>query len=189
MQIPGLRGPAVQAGVSLVEAMVVITLLAVLIQVAVPWAAQATDGLRSSLHANEFLGSLHMARSEAIKRGQRVVVCKAAPSQGCSSAGDWSQGWIVFVDADNNAHFDSAKEPLLQRVAPLSGGFRLQGNTHVANYVSYTPLGRNRQVNGALQNGTVTLCKPGAEAAPVRLLRINNAGRVRAERDAPGGCS
>jgi len=42
--------------------------------------------------------------------------------------------------------------------------------------VSYTPLGRARMLNGALQMGTFTLCRSGQNALEIVLA---NSGRVR----------
>jgi type IV fimbrial biogenesis protein FimT len=71
---------------------------------------QATEALQSTLH---------LARSEAIKRGGRVVVQKIPNNtNGCTSATGtraWDCGWIVCHDTDNSGTCTST-EPVLQRI-------------------------------------------------------------------------
>jgi type IV fimbrial biogenesis protein FimT len=54
-------------------------------------------------------------------------------------------------------------------------------NRPVADYVSFTPLAQARLVNGGLQMGTLTVCRPGHAAIRVVLA---NSGRVRLESSA-----
>jgi type IV fimbrial biogenesis protein FimT len=68
---------------------------------------------------------------------------------------------------------------LIRVSAPSRAGFSVRGNRPLKDYVSYTPLGQTRMVNGALQMGTFTVCRPGRTAVEVVLA---NGGRVRVVR-------
>ncbi len=125
------------SGFSLIELMVTVAVVAILAALAAPSFRAQTDSARLTAHASSLLSSLLLARTEAIKRNGRVVLCKSADGATCSSSGDWQQGWIVFVDANNNAQRADATEPLLQQVAPLSGDFKLSGDVNLVDYVSY----------------------------------------------------
>ena len=93
----------VSGGFSLVELMVVITIVAVLLALGVPSYRYVTNSNRVSSEVNALLGDLQFARSEAIKEGATVTVCPtanfdfaAAPicNAGAGST-EWDKGWIV----------------------------------------------------------------------------------------------
>ena len=173
-------------GASLVELLLVTTIVGVLIGLALPSLGAMLQAQKSITVANRFLGSLHFARSEAIKRNARVVVCKSADGLLCSSVGAWDQGWLVFHDRDNNAQ-RSLDEDLVQTHLGSADGLRLSGNGPVANYVSYAANGRARTIQGAFQAGTVTLC-PTMAGGAVRRIIIGAPGRPRLEQGSPADC-
>ena len=65
-----------QAGFSLTELLVVSAIAAALVAVAVPSFAGFLATQRSSSTVSRFVASLNLARSEAIKRNARAVLCK-----------------------------------------------------------------------------------------------------------------
>ena len=117
--------------------------------------------------------STTLARSEAAKRNLPVVLR--------ARNDDWSQGWDVFVDLNNNTQQD-AGEPLIVSQNP-PGQVIIKGNTPVARYIRFTPMGRAKQPGGAFQAGTLTLCHGHAPAATRKLI-LSASGRLRSERNA-----
>ena len=94
---------AVAGGFTLVELLVSMAVMAILLTLAVPAFSEAMVSSRLTSVANSFLSHLYLARSEAIKRNGRAVLCKSADGLACSGSGGWHQGWILFHDANNNA--------------------------------------------------------------------------------------
>lgn len=169
-------------GFSLVELMVVMSMLAVMSGMALPSLSRLLDKSKLGTQGQALFHALSLGRSEAIKRGNRVVICKSAEGRQCSRAGGWEQGWIVFHDRNNNAQVDSGETVLLREQA-LPSRLRLKGNRPVAQYVSYTPLGHTSTTSGGFQAGTFTLCIIGSSAASEgRLIVISNTGRARSSR-------
>jgi type IV fimbrial biogenesis protein FimT len=170
-------------GFTLLEALVVLALLAVLLSLAAP----SLQGLRQKhqmqSHAEQLQASLLLARTEALRRQQRVTLCVRAPAvqagPECAMAGTWAQGWVVFVDGNNSGRRE-ASEPVLQLNESLPGFLTLQGNNTVDRYISYGPQGRSQSTTGAFQAGTVTLC--GAGQAHVWRVVINAVGKPRLEK-------
>ena len=159
----------------------VLAVALVLQAVAVPALSSALDSMRLRAVNQALFVSLQLTRSEAIKRGGRVVLCKSASGADCSRNGGWEQGWIVFHDRNNNAQVD-AGEAILQREPHLGGALRLRGNNLVESYVSYTALGNASMTGGGMQMGTLTLCQPQANQVTARQIVISSSGRARMQK-------
>lgn len=179
---------AFNRGFTLIELLVALSVMAILVTVAIPAYSNMLTSHRLTTQANAFLGALHFARSEAIKRNGRVVVCKSSSGESCADSGDWQQGWIVFEDPNNNASLDDA-EALLRRGQALEVGFVMTGNAPVVAYVSYTPLGLTKKTSGAFQAGTITLCAPDGSEGDARQVVISITGRPRINKTAATSCS
>ena len=104
-------------GFTLLEVLVVLALLAVLLSLAVPSLIGLRQKHQMQSQAEQLQASLLLARSEALRRQQRVTLCVRESSDGaglgCASAGTWAQGWVVFVDGNDNGRRE-ASETVLQ---------------------------------------------------------------------------
>ncbi len=165
-------------GFTLLEALVVLALLAALVALAAPSLSGLRQKHQMQSQAEQMLGSLLLARSEALQRQQRVTLCVLGLGGGCATDGSWAQGWLVFVDGNDNAVRDSTETVLMVHPA-LPPFLKLQGNATVNRYVSYGPEGRSQSISGGFQAGTLTLCAPG-QAGTWRLV-INAVGKPRLE--------
>ena len=174
-------------GFSLVELLTALTVGSVLMSLTVP----AMTGMLKNQHAastvNALFASLNLARSEAIKRNARAVLCKSADGVSCTTGGGWEQGWILFHDGNNNAVFDPGEQVVLQQGA-VSSGIRLTGNMPVANYVSYSPSGTAKLISGAFQAGTFTLCPASSSGVDVRQIVLSGTGRARTQKGTLSDC-
>lgn len=169
------------SGFTLIELIVTIMIVAVLLTLGVPTFQNIIRNNRITAHANDFISSLNLARSEANKRGRRVVLCKSGNATACATTGNWEQGWIVFVDDNNDASVD-AGDTVLRVHGPLEGGDTLQGNGAMATYISYSPDGFTRLAgSAAFGAGTMTLglCDSKNEKSTIV---ISNTGRARVEK-------
>ena len=148
------------AGFSLLETLVVLTVLGILLGLAVP--GMATWRSRHELQsvAEDVWNGLMLARSQALVHQQRVVLCPVSAQDVCDVQGQWQQGWLVFVDSNHSGQRDS-QEPILLRRGALPAGTRLQGNSRVSRGVGYGAEGRSEGASGGFQAGTFTLCRSG----------------------------
>lgn len=174
-------GRAVSRGVTLPEVLVVLVVAGVLQALGAPALASWMDAVRVGRGSESLFLALQQARSEAIKRNTRVVVCKSDDGARCVTAGGWEQGWLMFQDGNNNARLD-AGEAVLLRQAALGRPVRLSGNSQVANYVSYTPTGSANLISGAFQMGTFTVCRQSSAPLEARQVVLSSSGRVRSQR-------
>lgn len=95
----------IQRGVTLLELMIVITVLAIVLAVGVPGMRELVLNNRQVSAINELVTALQLARSEAITRNVAapagVSVCASNDGETCS--GTWTDGWIVFTDSDTTS--------------------------------------------------------------------------------------
>lgn len=171
-----------EAAFTLVELLVVLVVAAIGLSLAIPSFRTLIQGNRAATAANTFITALMSARSEAIRRGQRITVCRSADGAGCAASGGYEQGFIVFVDVNGDATVSDASRVL--RVFDALPNLTARGNDKVADYVSYLPSGFTARTSGALQPGTVKVCAGDV----VRHVTISETGRTRVQAGAAGDC-
>lgn len=153
--------------------MLTIGVAAVILTIGVPSFQGLMERNQLTSNINRFISSLALARSEAIKRNQRVVVCPSINGTDCDNSGGYDNGWIVFVDTDNNnAH--NAGEELIWAGEGMPNNMTLRGTSNgYHSAIPYVPSGRV-----ALGSGSVRLCKDN-ETDRARMVTIISSGRVR----------
>ena len=163
------------AGFSLIELMIALAIFALTLRFGVPAYGDWIAARKLANHAEYLAETLNLARSEAVKRGMRVNLCKSRDRKQCDPKANWESGWIMFGDETRDGQIE-ASEDLIRREGPPGDGITIAANAPLKDYVSYTSFGYARTLNGALQMGTFVVCKPGQNAIDVVLA---NSGRVR----------
>jgi len=95
-----------QSGFTVVELMIALLVGAILMAVAVPSFMDLIRNNRMATAANNFIGDLNLARSEAIKRSRNVFITAANPGAGNEFGG----GWTVWADSDGDGVMDPGEE-------------------------------------------------------------------------------
>ena len=181
----------VQSGFTLMELMVVLAVVGVIMGFAVPNFSLYIRNSRLTGAANDLLASVTMARSEAIKRQLPVGVCASAdpnvanPVCSGATATAFRQGWIVWVDADNDWVPDNnVNEPVLDRHPALDVSLTVRSNNsrrirYLANGFSSAagPFGANTSNIAMCDARGTDPTIAGVSAA--RALRITATGRPR----------
>ena len=163
-------------GFRLVELMVVLVIGALLATLAAPRMSAFLQNQRRTTVLNEFVASLALARSEAIKRGLNVSMCRSNTGTSCAGTA-WANGWIVFVNLDNDVPATvDAGETVLRVRAFDTPDFALNPAVVYTNFLTYRPTGF---INSP---GNFVLCDSRGAAA-ARSIIINNTGRARFSRD------
>lgn len=103
-----------QIGVTLIELMLALVIGAILLMIALPSYWTFVQNNRAAALANNFITSLHYARSESIKRGEPVSICASsdATQTACGTAGDWGNGWLIFTDPNGDGAIVSTNDRL-----------------------------------------------------------------------------
>ena len=131
--------------------MVVLAIIAILSSLAAPSFTQMIQSKTISSNVNTFLADMRFARSESIRRGGGVVMCRSDapeavnPTCGNSSGPDehgWASGWIIFHDWNNNGVQDT-NEPLLRVKSPVTAMDSItEGDGTTSTQFRFTATGR-----------------------------------------------
>jgi type IV fimbrial biogenesis protein FimT len=162
-------------GVTALELLVTVAVIGILLAVAVPSFADLIRRNRVATEINAFVGDLQFARAEAIRRGERVVICAAnAAGTQCASAGTpWNTGWIIFNDTDEDGTLDTG-ETLVRKQAAWPGTDAFTASNNVA-IISYSRDGFAVGLPAA--SVTLTLRTNPVDAQATRCVTVNLAGR------------
>jgi type IV fimbrial biogenesis protein FimT len=171
------RKPFPVRGYTLLELLVTLAVGGVLVGLATPPLRSLVLDSRRVTDVNALVHSVQLARNEAAKRRQPVVLCKTENWINC---GDdtvrWDAGWMVFANTDDLSPLSrSAAEPLLWAHQPTIQG-SITGNR--ASFQFRPFLWRST-------NGTITFCDQRGVAA-ARAVIISYTGRPRVSDQGPG---
>lgn len=177
-------GSSRSGGVSLVEVMVAVAILAIIAAVGIPAFNNVMLTNRLAAASNELVGSLQLARSEAVRRGARVAVCASSTGNSCS--GGWTDGWVVFEDRNRDGAVSPGETILRSHAGPA--GLQVLASGNIGSAVVFRSDGRARQSTGALLAGRLNVCKA-ATSVPmnVRQIEIAAGSRITVSRISGGG--
>ena len=168
-------------GFTLIELIIALLIGAIVTAISVPMSNMVKSNRTSSV-AYEFALALNYARSEAIKRGSKVTICRTITGSRCDGAPDingqkvWDEGWMVFSDINGNGQFNPTQDEILSVHGPLPEGYSLRSNARVR--VTYKPIGISP---GYMDSWTV--CAPDAKPGFARGIIVAYSGRVRFAKD------
>lgn len=165
-----------EAGVTLLNILTALAITAVGLTLATPNIVQMVEKIRFETQADNFVMSLNLARSEAIKRGINVTMCPSTDGATCAAAGNWNRGWII----------QDANGVLLQFYPKLAGSTSIVADV-AADYgtaITYQPNGLTSKVGG----GALVLCyKDSSNTLNLtsgRTISISPTGRPNLEKNA-----
>lgn len=141
-----------QRGVSLVELIIVMAVLAIAVSVGVPSFRDLIRDNRIVATSNELLAGLAMARTTAIQQNTRVRLCASDNPEAavpvCSAGNDWSKGWVVMADSDRDG---GAFEAKIAATPAVGAGVEVIGN------VGAVIIFQNNGLSPG-NNGTLSVC-------------------------------
>ncbi|MES2181370.1 MAG: GspH/FimT family pseudopilin [Pseudomonadota bacterium] len=160
-----------QQGFTLIEMMVVISILAILAAIALPYFNDATLSSKLRSYANNFVASAHLARSEAVKQNAVVTLCVSADGASCA-AGGWQQGWIVLSGTT-----------VIYTQPATAAGYKITESAGLSS-LTFQPTGI-----GATQ-ARLTVCRATPYAgSQERVITLSATGKPSVTKTATGSCS
>ena len=183
-----------QGGFTLLEAMLVITVIGVMLGLAVPNVREFIRNARLTSSANDLLADLHVARTESIKRREPVVLCSSANANATDvddlecRAEDATEfdGWFAYVDLDADDVYDGGTDIVLLQRGPVDDTVTAKSD---AGAVSYASSGFMRQVAGSASATSIAFCDVRGneqileDQSTVRVVSMLPTGRAGITRD------
>lgn len=176
--------PGNSAGVTLVELLVVITLIGILLGIGTSSYKYVTNANRVSMEINSMLGDLQFARSEAVREGQPVSVCPSTNGTTCGGA-TWEGGWIVFSDFNGDGAVTAPADQVLRVQKAFRGTDTLVASDNAVTFVTFNREGFATSIPSAdTANGVTFALKTNpANAQWERCLNINWVGIMGTQRN------
>lgn len=186
----------VSRGFTLMELMVVLTMAGLILAIGVPNFQRFRLNARMTNTANDALGTIIKARTEAITRQRTISVCESAnPLAAASACTDGAtDGFLMFVDMNSNCVFDGTDVRLDARAYEQT----VTGNPLLirdnGNCISYAPTGflqiiasRTRTTRLLFCDNRGTAAAAGTTLSAARGLMLETTGRARVTRDRTSG--
>lgn len=163
-------------GFTLIEMLATIGVMAILATLAAPSFLEIAERNRLVTYANDLISSINITRSEAIRRALPVTLCPSA--DGLTCGGTWNDGWITFVNADDDspAAVDEGEDVLRVHEA-LSPGYTLSPNPVFADHITY------RSDGSANDAGVFAICHEGHVAGARAVILTQLRPRVARDTD------
>lgn len=96
----GTPGTGYAAGVTLIELLVTVAILAIILAIGVPSLREMQVRSQVGSITSDFANDVARARTEAISRNSCVTICASVDAANCAAAGNtnWQNGWIIFAN-------------------------------------------------------------------------------------------
>jgi type IV fimbrial biogenesis protein FimT len=150
-------------GFSLLEILVVLTIMFIVLAMAIPSERIFLTNAKLNVMRLQLQRAIHLARSEAITRGEIITLCGSSDKNMCSS--DWNDGYIIL---------ENTKIIYIFYGTPHLGQLHWRAfSSHQSQQLQYLPSGMSN-----IENGTFWYCLP-KEKKPRWAIVISQSGRAR----------
>lgn len=159
-----------QHGFTLIEALIVVSIAAMLMAMAAPSYRNFTMNNVLISQINHFNSILQFARSQAVRDRTNVTLCTSDDQASCATHSNWHTGWIVFTtNTDGSRNVLKVGEDISGRnINITASGFNDAGRF---DYTSQGILANNDS------RGTFVICDS-RQAQSAKALIINAVGRT-----------
>ena len=169
-------------GFTLIELLVTIGLLSVLMLMAAPSFIEYQRSSMLSSQVNNFVGAIHAAKSEAIKRNTHSYLVPIANN-------NWSSGWMLYTDDNMSGSYEAAHDTKIMEYPHVADILEITANgtanENSGRYISFNASGYPRTLANAMGNFSMTFKVRNYDTANnTRLVSVSKTGRVRTCRPA-----
>lgn len=161
--------PTASGGFSLLELLMTVTLAALVLTLGLPSFGNLAADNRLRAETDALFHAVHLARKASIARRRVVSLCPSRDGQSCDPGMDFSNGWIVFADADRDEppQVDPGEDVLV--VHSVDPRVQIQANRRAFTL---------RATELRATNGTFVLCDRNGRGT-TRALVVSYTGRPR----------
>ena len=157
-------------GFTLVELLVTLVVVSILLSVGVPSFSSMITNNAVNADRDTLFNSLIYARTEAIKRGETISICKSSNLTTCDASVEWGDGWIVFEDTNGNGALSGETILRVQEALKRNISVSFDGG----NFVTFDGLGK-----ASATSGTFSFSHSSGNADYDRAVTLSATGRAR----------
>ena len=158
-----------QAGFSLIEQIMVLTIIAVLTSIATPPLRRLLSRNELRVAQMDVISALQRTRQTAVMSGRRTLFCPSVNGSQCSGKIRWEGGWLVAHDSNGDDQPDGH---------PLHVGAGHRGKLVIQSSIGRYVVRFHPDGTASGSNITLLFCQP-AHASDALTVVVSNAGRVR----------
>ncbi len=163
-------------GLTLIELMVAIAIVAIIGSIGVPSFRQAMQAQQTESQREALLNSITTARQTAQQHSLPVLLCPSTNASSCSSSSsDWSKGWLAYVDANRNNKLDGSET--------IISAHQYQGAVKVISNV----LNMTFRANGIVTVANIKVCST-TETNTNKSIDVNPLGAITLSGGAGANC-
>ena len=160
-------------GFTLIELLAALAIASILFGIGLPGVSSVMATNRLTSQINLLSGAVAYTRSVAIQNNQAAIICKSSNGTECNVKAKWEDGWLIYVDKDDDRVLDTDKGDMVLRIqAPLIATTLRYKAFGPRGYIAYQPDGFTQT------NGTFTLCSKGKPELKKALI-LSKTGRLR----------
>lgn len=180
-----------KGGVTIVELLVVLTIIGVLSQLVIGSYSKLLIRTRIYVATSELHASLLYARSEAIKHGGNVIICRSSNADSANPSCDsdmsdgnlnsgWGAGWIIYKDRDQDGKLST--EDTILRVRGKLFSSSDQGSIIPSPKRKQIKFNEFGQVYGTFLQFKISQAKSPESIADAKYICIASGGRARVDK-------
>ena len=164
-------GFSVCAGFTLIEILVTLSIATILATMAVPSVTESIESSKVKALSTELTVALHLAQSEAIKRGIQVSI---TPKQ--NNGNEWQIGWDIYSDPNANGVRETTEELIHTHDFNTNGLTLVSANSVFATWLGFLPSGAAKGNNGI--SGGFRICRADGNTSKGRTFIIQATGSI-----------
>lgn len=169
-----------QRGFTLVELFIAVAVAAILLTIATPSFQRVLAKTDATQTANDLVGDLATARTEAATRQQ--MTCLQAVG------GNWHDGWQVKVDVNGDGDCNDAGDIVVRDRGAFGANFKISAERSGSSLTAIV-YRSDGSVDGASADTELKLCKEAGSHPQRVLVKVRASGIASAYRDTAGGTS
>lgn len=158
-----------QAGMTLIEQIMVLAIVAALASMAVPPMHKLLNRSQLRVAHTDFIAALMQSRETAVISGRRTLLCPSHDGKHCSGEMRWDKGWLLAHDRDGDHQPDGAA---LYVGHAYKAGLIILSSVR-RRYVRFSPDG-----SASGSNITLLFCNQKDSERALSVV-VSNSGRVR----------